>query len=194
MGGAKCNTRQVVRLTHDKARCSAHLRKHGLPIPASTTFARKPSLARLRRELSRSGVAFPVVVKPLRGEYGRGVHVDVRTPAHALELVHRLLATWRDGVIVEQMVFGNDYRILVHNGHIVDVLERRLSIVGDGVSTVGDLSRAFVARVIQRRGNDRTNFVEEHFLDGTRILGIGEELRVGSAATILGVDGFRSLR
>ena len=73
-----------------------------------------------------------VVVKPARGEQGRGITVDVR----GLAAVRSAIDTARqqgDAVIVEEMVDGEDLRIVVIDHAVVAAATRRpAQVVGDG--------------------------------------------------------------
>lgn len=79
-----------------------------------------------------------LVVKPAATNHGEGVTVDVRTED---ELREALRFARREGgepdVIVQQMVFGREYRFLVLHNKVLAVAYRRPAfVVGDGVSTV----------------------------------------------------------
>ncbi|TVR63245.1 MAG: N-acetylglutaminylglutamine synthetase [Candidatus Competibacteraceae bacterium] len=80
-----------------------------------------------------------VVVKPARGEQGHGVQVDLRN----LEAVEAAIATARrfcDDVIVEEMVEGDDLRVIVIGYQTVAAATRRpAEITGDGSRTIRTL-------------------------------------------------------
>jgi GNAT-family acetyltransferase (TIGR03103 family) len=88
-----------------------------------------------------------VVVKPARGEQGRGITVGVRDPgdlASAAETAHRFCSD----VLVEQRVAGEDLRVVVIDGTVVAAAVRRpAAVVGTGRDTVRDL----VVRQSRRR-------------------------------------------
>jgi GNAT-family acetyltransferase (TIGR03103 family) len=88
-----------------------------------------------------------IVVKPARGEQGRGVKVDLRT----LDEVHRAIEEARahcDDVIMEELVPGQDLRIVVIDYQVVAAATRRpAEITGDGQTTVREL----IAKQSRRR-------------------------------------------
>jgi len=91
-----------------------------------------------------------VVVKPLDGNHGRGVSLDLRTPQQ-VGWGFEQAAVYSRQVIVEQQYEGRDYRILVVGGRVVAVAEREPAhVVGDGRRTI----EALVAEVNEdpRRG------------------------------------------
>lgn len=80
-----------------------------------------------------------VVVKPARGEQGRGITVDVTDEATLARAWERARAVCPD-VIVEEYVAGRDLRIIVIGHRFVAAAERRpAAVTGDGRSTVGEL-------------------------------------------------------
>lgn len=80
-----------------------------------------------------------VVVKPARGEQGNGVAVDLRTP----EDVERAIEVARescDTVLLEELVSGDDVRIIVINKEVVAAAVRKpAEICGTGKHTVEEL-------------------------------------------------------
>jgi len=88
-----------------------------------------------------------VVVKPARGEQGRGITVGVRDSA-GLERAVAFAAQFCPDVLVEELVEGDDLRVIVIDRHVVAAAVRRpAEIVGDGRHTVADL----VASTSRRR-------------------------------------------
>jgi GNAT-family acetyltransferase (TIGR03103 family) len=88
-----------------------------------------------------------VVVKPARGEQGRGVVVGIET-AEELEKAVASAAAIDPNVIVEQCVAGDDLRVVVINDEIVAAaLRKPPEITGDGKRTVREL----IERLSRRR-------------------------------------------
>ena len=86
--------------------------------------------------LDRAG---SVVVKPSRGEQGRGVTVDIRKQAD-LDAAIKAARTYCPDVLVETFAPGDDLRIIVIGGEVVAAaLRKRPTIHGDGKKTVRDL-------------------------------------------------------
>jgi cyanophycin synthetase len=92
----------------------------------------------------------PVVVKPLVGSQGASVTIGVRTAAEAIAAYGKA-ADIGDAVLVEELVPGTDYRVLVIDGHVAAAAQLRpASVTGDGVHTIGQLVAA--ANTDPRRG------------------------------------------
>lgn len=80
-----------------------------------------------------------VVVKPARGEQGRGVAVGVRDAA-AMEASVEHASTICPDVLVEEMVEGQDLRLVVIDYKVVAAAIRRPArVIGDGKTTVREL-------------------------------------------------------
>jgi GNAT-family acetyltransferase (TIGR03103 family) len=80
-----------------------------------------------------------VVVKPARGEQGRGITVGVRDEA-GLERAVALALQFCPDVLVEELVEGEDLRVLVIDRAVVAAAVRRpAEVVGDGRNTVTEL-------------------------------------------------------
>ncbi len=97
----------------------------------------------IRRERSLKSacnyVGYPLVVKPINGNHGRGITVDVNTYEEALEAYHAAKEVSRS-VIIEKMITGEDYRLLVINNKLVAAAKRTPAhVIGDGKSTIQQL-------------------------------------------------------
>jgi GNAT-family acetyltransferase (TIGR03103 family) len=80
-----------------------------------------------------------VVVKPARGEQGRGVAVGLDS-VESIKAAIETASTISDRVIIEECVTGEDLRLIVINYKLVAAAVRRPArVVGDGSSTIRDL-------------------------------------------------------
>lgn len=83
-------------------------------------------------------LGFPVIVKPNSGSQGAGISLVYNKQEFykAVRAVFRLDRI----VLVQQLVRGKDYRIVVLDKKVISAYERiPLNIVGDGKSTIGQL-------------------------------------------------------
>ncbi|MGI8457041.1 MAG: cyanophycin synthetase [Propionibacteriaceae bacterium] len=108
----------------------------GLPVPRSKAVRRVDDAVSLARR-----IGFPVVVKPLDGNHGRGVCLDLRDDEAVRTAFVIAEEESRNGwVIVESFVTGKDYRCLVIGGRIAAIAERvPAHVIGDGVHTIEQL-------------------------------------------------------
>jgi cyanophycin synthetase len=147
-----------VDIASDKVLAKQLLADAGIPVPEGLVVASRPEAA---AALARLGG--PVVVKPQCGNHGQGVTVGVTTPAEAARAYEKASSSGPAGaaVIVEKLVPGRDYRVLVIDGRVEAAAELRpASVTGDGSRTISQLIAA--ANADPRRG-------EGHARELTRI-------------------------
>ncbi len=136
-----------VDVASDKSLTNRLLDSAGLPVPRADVVDTEEGAVTVARRLG-----FPCVVKPLDGNHGRGVHLDLQSDDAVRAAFHGALAQSRSGVlVVETYVAGNDYRCLVIGGRVAAIAERvPASVVGDGEHTVREL--VDIANADPRRG------------------------------------------
>ena len=123
----------AVDIASDKSLTNQLLSAAGLPVPRSEVVGEEEEAVRAARS-----IGFPCVIKPLDGNHGRGVNLDLRDDAAVRRAFPIALEQSRSGdVVVESYVAGNDYRCLVIGGHVAAIAERvPASVTGDGERTV----------------------------------------------------------
>ena len=126
----------AVDIAGDKKLTNQLLAAAGLPVPRSEVVRTEDEAVAAARR-----IGFPVVTKPLDGNHGRGVGLDLRTERTIRTGFKRaVLEARRAVVVVESFVTGNDYRVLVVGGRMVAVAERvPARVEGDGKHTVRQL-------------------------------------------------------
>jgi len=84
-------------------------------------------------------IKYPVVIKPINGNHGRGITINIQNWEDALEGFKAAKEISRS-VIVEKYITGDDYRLLVINYKLVAAAKRTPAhVVGDGKSTIQEL-------------------------------------------------------
>ncbi|HIG77305.1 MAG TPA: cyanophycin synthetase, partial [Candidatus Lambdaproteobacteria bacterium] len=130
-------TRQIaVVIAGDKEETHTILYDLGLP----TTMQR---LAYSEEEAvsQAENLGFPVVVKPLDGNHGRGVSTNLISIEQVVLGFNEARAqSNNEAIIIENYVTGFDHRMLVVNGELVAVSKRVPGhVVGDGEKTIEEL-------------------------------------------------------
>lgn len=124
-----------VELACDKEGTKQILRDAGVPVPRGTTVL---YLDELDSAIEYVG-GYPIVIKPLDGNHGRGITIDIRNWDEAEKAYDRAKDISR-AVIVERYYPGFDHRVLVINGKFEAVAQRiPARVIGDGKSTVEEL-------------------------------------------------------
>ena len=126
-----------VELACDKESTKEILQKYGIPVPLG---AKIRYFDELEATIEQVG-GFPVVIKPLDCNHGRGVTIDINSWREAEAAFDTAIALSKlREVIVERYHRGRDHRVLVVNGKFVAVAERvPAHVVGDGRSTIEEL-------------------------------------------------------
>ncbi|OIP78543.1 MAG: cyanophycin synthetase [Oscillatoriales cyanobacterium CG2_30_44_21] len=151
----------AVELACDKEGTKSILRASGIPVPRGTTI-RSPKY--LEDAIAEVG-GFPIVIKPLNGNHGRGITIDVVTFKEALDAFD-MAQEVSEEVIIERFHTGRDHRILVINGKFVAVAERvPANVTGDGVSSVSQLIE--ITNQDPRRGDGHDNVLTRVEIDRT---------------------------
>ena len=84
-------------------------------------------------------IGLPVVVKPNDGNQGKGVTVNITNKEH-LQRAYAVATEFRDDILVEKYMPGNDFRLLVVGDKLIAAARRDPpKVVGDGVQTVKQL-------------------------------------------------------
>lgn len=124
----------AVEIAQDKEETHRHLSVVGVPVPRQRRVSGEEEAVAAARELG-----FPVVVKPLDANHGRGVSCGLIDEA-SVRTAYRHAREVSGGVLVESFVQGADYRLLVVGGEVVAAARRAPGqVVGDGVHTVEEL-------------------------------------------------------
>lgn len=131
-------TRHIaVEIASDKRLTNQILSDLGLPVPRQARV-RGPNDAVDAAER----LGYPVVVKPLDGNHGKGVSINLRD-AEQVRTAFEQAYEYSSVVIVETFQEGHDYRILVVHGKVLAVAQRVPGhVVGDGEHSIAELIEA----------------------------------------------------
>jgi cyanophycin synthetase len=124
-----------VELACNKEKTKNILASMGVPVPQGQVVYAFSELEDAIHDLG----GFPIVIKPLNGNHGRGITIDIQSWDQT-EIAYDRAKAISHGVIVEHFYQGRDHRILVVDGRVVAVAERvPAHVVGDGVNTIAAL-------------------------------------------------------
>ncbi|MBC8753052.1 cyanophycin synthetase [Kordia sp. YSTF-M3] len=123
-----------VEIACDKEDTKYLLEQAEVAVPRGEIIRRESSL----KEACRY-VGYPLVVKPVNGNHGRGITVDINNYEDAV-VAFKAAQEISRSVIIEKYITGDDYRLLVINNVLVAAAKRTPAhVVGDGTSTIQEL-------------------------------------------------------
>ena len=124
----------AVEVACDKEETKNLLENASIPVPRGRVVYDEEDL---RTAIDRVG--FPIVVKPVGGNHGRGATINVHDMDAAIEALALAKRVSR-GVIVERFITGYDHRLLVIDYKFVAAAKRTPAMVtGDGKHTIREL-------------------------------------------------------
>lgn len=110
------------------------LNENKIPVPYGKVVYSKISAV-----MAANQIGMPVVIKPFNGNQGKGVQLNLNTEKE-IKNAFKEASKYGAGIIVENYVKGNDYRILVVGDQVKAVSQRLPAmVIGDGVHTIKEL-------------------------------------------------------
>lgn len=114
------------------------LKGKDIPTPTSICIYRK-TFSELSLTEKLKSLHYPLVIKDATGSNSRGVFTNIKTLPDAKEIIVREIKNF-SSLIVQEMIFGKEYRVLVLKNKAIGVLEMiPPRIFGDGKSTIKEL-------------------------------------------------------
>ncbi|MFN3342343.1 MAG: cyanophycin synthetase, partial [Flavobacteriales bacterium] len=134
------------------------LRNAAIPVAAGDICVDEEDL-----EATIQRIGYPIVIKPLDGNHGKGASINVKTWEVALEgLAHARKYSRR--VIVERFITGFDFRVLVIDNKVVAAAQRiPAHVTGDGKHNISQLIE--IVNKDPRRGYGHENVLTEITVD-----------------------------
>ncbi len=118
----------------DKELTKKILSESGIPVPYGGVCNDQDDAVKMANE-----IGYPVLVKPLKGNHGRGVIGELENE-NDLRKAYEISRDFGNDILVEEFIEGKDYRFLIIDHKVVAVAERIPShVVGDGESTIIEL-------------------------------------------------------
>ncbi|MDH3743778.1 MAG: cyanophycin synthetase [Acidobacteriota bacterium] len=124
----------AVEMASDKEETNTLLGDLGLPVPHQRlVYSPKDAVRAAER------IGYPVVVKPLNANHGRGVSIDLEQPDD-VRIAYANAREHSRTVLVESFIRGLDHRLLVVDGELIAASKRVPGhVVGDGKKTIEEL-------------------------------------------------------
>lgn len=124
---------ESVRLAKSKDTTNILWDRSGVPHPKSYFFKNS---RQLNEQINQLNLNFPLVYKKSRGKQSIGVHTNIQSYDEAVNIAK----STKGSFILQEMVFGKEYRLLAYGDNIIGALEMvPPHVVGDGKSSIQDL-------------------------------------------------------
>lgn len=138
-------------ISRDKGLTKELLETCGVPIPNGRAVDSAADAWEAAQDLG-----LPVVVKPVDGNHGRGVFINLETRAE-IEAAYDVAVDEGSGVLVERFIRGNEHRLLIVGGKLAAAAKgQTASVIGDGKQTVLELIASQINSDPRRgRGEDQ---------------------------------------
>lgn len=158
-------------IAKDKDYANFFMKRMGYPtIPGKTFFSSDwgKAIGMPKRGLDAAyryaqSIGFPVIIKPNSGSQGTGVaRVHTKRECNrALRAVFR-----RDRIaLVQPVVHGNDYRLVVLDGKVISAYQRiPLNVIGNGTSTILSLLKAKQREFVASSRDTRIKFTDSRIV------------------------------
>jgi cyanophycin synthetase len=131
----------------------------GIPVPRGYLIYEEDEL-----ESTIKAVGFPVVIKPLDGNHGKGATIGIENLEEACAAFHKAFE-YSKYILVEKMLAGKDFRALVVNNRLIAVAERTPAhVVGNGKNSIRELIDEINSD--PRRGYGHENVLTQIVVDG----------------------------
>ncbi len=179
-----------IEMAGDKDETKNILSKAHIPVPKGILIVNEQEL-----QDAIDTIMFPVVIKPLDGNHGRGITANITTieDATAAFNIAKKVSKY---IIVEKFLNGSDYRFLVINYQLVSVAKRTpASVMGDGSSTIGELVEKENQDELRGEGHEKVmtkihvdeiteSILVKHGLTLSSVLPVGEILFLKDTANM----------
>lgn len=180
----------AVEIACDKEETKNLLEASSIPVPMGYVVYDEEDLDSAIRK-----IGYPVVLKPVGGNHGRGATINVMNRDSALEALYLAKKVSR-GVIIEKFITGFDHRLLVINYSFVAGARRTPAMItGDGKHTVQELINIVNSDPLRGYGHEKVltsikvdeitlSMLEEKGLTTESILKNDEELHLKRTANL----------
>jgi len=129
------NSMESHHLAKDKIKTNSLLLKNKIPVPRHYIINNNNK----KNYINNNKIGFPCVLKPINGMQGRDVYTFIENQEEFNIILKRLLKEY-DEIMMENQIYGNNYRIFVFNNKVMDIIEREQPyVIGNGYTSLEEL-------------------------------------------------------
>jgi len=135
-----------IKMTYNKPNVNNLLKKNNVKISNFKIFKHPQTMSDIDFIVSNHKKNYPLVVKPTDGTGGVGVHVNILNNIELKNILvkyfynKKILNSSNTTLMIEDLLEGNDYRILCYKNNIIDIVQRiKPYIIGNNKNTIKEL-------------------------------------------------------
>lgn len=122
-------------LAKDKIKTNKLLLENNVPVPNHYVINNNNK----EIYLNNNKIGFPCVLKPINGMQGKDVFTFIENQEEFKRIINDLLEKY-DEIMMENQIYGNNYRIFVFNNKVMDIIEREQPfVIGNGYTSLEEL-------------------------------------------------------
>ena len=140
------NLPRRIQYTNRKVSVSNILNKYGLPIPQNIMFNEVKNINYINYIIENNTISYPLVLKPIDGIDAHNVYTHIQNKEQLKNILIKhflnknIKYTKTKKIMLEEHLFGKQYRVLIYKDNIIDILEMIPPfIIGDGIHTIKEL-------------------------------------------------------
>ncbi len=138
---------QMGEFTINKEITKLILRENNIPTPNGFCIKTQKEALKL---FNSNALSIPLIIKPLDGSQALGVTWNITTQSQLLQAIQYLKDKQKNhaslkskSFLMEEMVFGDEYRILVLKNKVISCVRKLpATVIGDGTSSINQLVKA----------------------------------------------------
>lgn len=166
-----------IKVCMNKDICSSFLARNGFSVPKSENYTRTSKeknedlympMMDFFINAKNNGFNYPLIIKPATLSQGIGI-VKVNNEKEASEALKISLNNKAKTFIIQEYVKGNDYRIVVLGGKILQAYKRvPFHIVGNGKNTIKELIQNKIDSFIKQERDKKVDINDERILNSVK--------------------------
>ena len=154
-----------VKITSNKHLTKQLLNKHNIPIPKGMTYNRDmDNIDNFIKQINFK-LTYPLIIKPTNMSNAIDVYVNIKNENKLRELILLLEKKYKN-LIIEEMIKGDLFRILMVNHKVIDILIRKSAVlIGNNINSIEELIKIKNKEIKETHKEKNINIIKKIDLD-----------------------------
>ena len=181
-----------------KVSISNKLKKYNYPVAENQMFNKIENIDYVNNIINNHIIKYPLVVKPVDGNNAYNVFTNIQNKEQLKSVLiehflnKKLKHCNKCNIMLEQHLYGKQYRILIYKNNILDIIELIPAyIIGDGVNNIKDLIAIENSKIKKNFLVLDKHFLKHRNLNTNSILKKNDKLIINLPKGRLGCKGKR---